>query len=341
MLLSVVIVNWNSQEDLMVCLESLARQTHEELEIIVVDNGSTDGSVDAVHDRYPECVVLAERDNLGFAEGCNRGIAASHGEWVALLNNDTVADDEWAARLVAAAEAAAPSCGMLQSVLLFMDRPSEINSTGIVLTAWGSGNDRREGERVDDLCAEEIFCPTAGACAYRRAMLEQIRLPVGYFDRDHFMYFEDLDLGWRARLAGWTAQLVPDSIVLHKYQASAVRHGQRWMIVLSHRNRLRTLIKNASPAFLARTLPRTVEEIFRLFRQEGVHTLLPLARLVFESSKHRRFVTTMLRASRQGVESTWVGRGGRPLGAGREHSSERAAPKAEREEPEAATEHAT
>ena len=295
----------------MGCLDSLARQTHADLELIVVDNGSTDGSAAAVRARHPSCVVLEQDDNLGFAEGCNRGIAASHGEWVALLNNDTIADPRWAARLVAAAEAAPPSCGMLQSVLLFMDRPTEINSTGIVLTAWGSGNDRREGECVDALCEEEIFCPTAGACAYRRAMLEQIRLPVGYFDRDHFMYFEDLDLGWRARLAGWSAQLVPDSVVLHKYQASALRHGERWMTVLSHRNRLRTLIRNASPAFLARTLPRTLEELFRLFRYEGIRTFLPLARAVFESTRSRRHVTSLARESRQHVEDAWVGRGGR------------------------------
>ncbi len=313
MLLSVVVVNWNSRGDLLVCLESLARQTHKDLEIIVIDNGSTDGSVAAVREHYPSAVVLEQPNNLGFAEGCNRGIAASHGEWVALLNNDTVADPGWAERLAKVAEGAPPRCGMLQSVMLFMDRPREINSTGIVLNTWGSGNDRREGECPDDLDAEEIFCPTAGACAYRRSMLEEIKLPVGYFDREHFMYFEDLDLGWRARLAGWSAQLVPDSIVLHKYQASAVRHGHHWMIVLSHRNRLRTLIKNASPTFFAKALPRTVEEILRLFRFEGVKTIVPLARVLLESTRMRRNVTALARSSRTGVEQSWVGRGGRPL----------------------------
>jgi GT2 family glycosyltransferase len=313
MRLSVVIVNWNSRGDLLACLESLARQTHKDLEIIVVDNGSNDGSVAAVRERYPSSVILEESSNLGFAEGCNRGIAASHGEWVALLNNDTVADRHWAERLVEVATAAPPHCGMLQSVMLFMDRPSEINSTGIVLTTWGSGNDRREGENIDELCEEEIFCPTAGACAYRRTMLEAIKLPVGYFDRDHFMYFEDLDLGWRAQLAGWSAQLVPDSIVLHKYQASAVRHGKQWMTVLSHRNRLRTLIKNASPGFFAHTMPRTIEEILRLFRYEGVRTIVPLSRVVLESMRQRRVVTALARGSRHGVEQRWVGRGGLPL----------------------------
>jgi GT2 family glycosyltransferase len=313
MRLSVVLVNWNSCADLLVCLESLARQTYKELEVIVVDNGSTDDSVRRAREQYPNCIVLQQEANLGFAEGANRGIEASHGDWVAVLNNDTVAEPRWAEHLVAAADAASDRCGMLQSVLLFMDRPAEINSTGIVLTPWGSGNDRREGERLAGLDAEEIFCPTAGACAYRRVMLEQIRLPAGYFDRDHFMYFEDLDLGWRARLAGWSAQLVPESVVLHKYQGSAVRHGHRWMIVLSHRNRLRTLIKNASPRFLARTLPRTLEEIFRLARVDGMRTIVPLARAVLEASRQRAFVTALARGSREHLEANWVGHEGKSL----------------------------
>jgi GT2 family glycosyltransferase len=313
MRLSVVVVNWNSCADLMVCLESLARQTYEELEVIVVDNGSTDDSVSRARERYPRAIVLEQAANLGFAEGANRGIAASHGDWVAVLNNDTVAEPRWAEHLVEAADAASDRCGMLQSVLLFMDRPAEINSTGIVLTPWGSGNDRREGEHLAGLNAEEIFCPTAGACAYRRVMLEQIQLPTGYFEPDHFMYFEDLDLGWRARLAGWSAQLVPESVVLHKYQGSAVRHGHRWMIVLSHRNRLRTLIKNASARFIARTLPRTLEEIFRLVRVDGMRTVLPLARAVIESSRQRAFVTALARGSREHLEANWVGREGKSL----------------------------
>ena len=313
MRLSLVVVNWNSCADLVACLDSLAQQTYKEIEIIVVDNGSTDGSVAAVRAKYPDVVVVEQDANLGFAEGANRGIEASHGEWVAVLNNDTVADPRWAEHLVAAAEVAPRRCGMLQSVLLFMDRPGEINSTGIVLTPWGSGNDRREGHRRDGLNAEEIFCPTAGACAYRRTMLEQIKLPAGYFDRDYFMYFEDLDLGWRARLAGWSAQLVPESIVLHRYQGSAVRHGHDWMIVLSHRNRLRTLIKNASPRFLARTLPRTLEEIFRLARVDGIGTIVPLMRAIYEASKVRPYVTAFARGSREHLEANWVGHEGKSL----------------------------
>ncbi len=312
--LSVVIVNWNSRADLTVCLESLSRQTYQDLEIIVVDNGSTDGSAAAVRASFPSVVLVEEKKNLGFAHGANRGIAVSHGEWVALLNNDTVADPRWAERLADAAAVAPPECGMLQSVLLFMDRPKQINSTGIVLTSSGSGNDRQEGEPFNHVEKAEIFCPTAGAAAYRRAMLDEIKLPIGYFDDKHFMYFEDLDLGWRARLAGWTAQVVPESIVLHKYQGSAVRHGAQWMIDVSHRNRLRTLIKNASPSFIARTMPRTIEEIARLTRIGGVRAFVDISRVIVESARQRSSVTNIARTSREEVEERWVDREAQPLG---------------------------
>src|SRR6185503_9189540 len=98
--------NWNSLEDLKACLTSLRAQSHREIEIVVVDNGSSDGSSDMVVAEFPECRLLREAQNLGFAQACNLGIEASRGPWVAMLNNDTVADPDWARGLVAAAEAA-------------------------------------------------------------------------------------------------------------------------------------------------------------------------------------------------------------------------------------------
>ena len=96
MLLSVVVVNWNSRDDLSACLRSLRAQTHRELQIVVVDNGSSDGSADMVTADFPEVVLSRETDNLGFAEACNRGIEKSDGAWVAMLNNDACAEPEWA-----------------------------------------------------------------------------------------------------------------------------------------------------------------------------------------------------------------------------------------------------
>ncbi|HEX2673485.1 MAG TPA: glycosyltransferase family 2 protein, partial [Polyangiaceae bacterium] len=119
MRLSVVTINWNSRDDLTACLESLVAQTYQDLEVIVVDNASQDGSVELVRQRFPQFTVLPQTANLGFAEGCNVGIAACTGSWIALLNNDAVADPRWAEALVLAANRVPENCGMLQSLMLY------------------------------------------------------------------------------------------------------------------------------------------------------------------------------------------------------------------------------
>jgi len=307
--LSIVIVNWNSRDDLRACLSSLAAQTHRDLDVIVVDNGSTDGSASMATAEFPSCRVLPQPDNLGFAEGCNRGIQASTGEWVAMLNNDCVAEAGWAQALVDAASRAPASCGMLQSLMLFLDRPDTINSTGIELTALGNGRDRhrdRSWPNDESTRPAAIFCPTAGAAAYRRAMLDQIRLSTGYFDRDHFMYLEDLDLGWRARLAGWDALYVPDSVVRHRWHGSTERHGASWLAVLSGINRVRTQLKNASPSLIARTSPVTLVETLEIGRHAGFEGLRRLKRAVQESLTARKEVAKLARVGRRPVERTWT-----------------------------------
>ena len=305
MRLSVIVVNWNSREDLKACLASLRAQSHRDLEVIVVDNGSTDGSVRMIQEEFPEIILLAESENLGFAEGCNRGIVASTSEWVAMLNNDAVAQPDWARELVAAALSAPPTCGMLQSLQLYLDRPEVVNSTGIVLTHKGQGRDRDLGKPFEPTSEQqEIFCPTAGAAAYRRAMLDEIRLPSGYFDRDHFLYYEDMDLGWRARLAGWSATYVPRSIVWHKFQGSSRRRDQSWLSMLMEINNLRTLLKNASVSLLVR--PRRIVQGLRIIRLGGLAGCTGLARAVRSSLVTRARVTALARRDRHAVEAEWT-----------------------------------
>lgn len=308
MLLSVVIVNWNSRDDLRRCLDSLRSQTHRELEILVVDNGSSDDSVDMMVREFPEVTVIETRENLGFAEGCNRGIAASHGPWVAMLNNDTVADSRWAETLVTAAEAAPPHRGMLQSLLLFLSRPDEINSTGIVLTRAARGYDRDGSVPASRLRkADEIFCPTAGAAAYRRSMLDEVRLTDGWFDRRYFMYYEDLDLGWRCRLAGHQAWFVPESVVLHKYHGSANRHGLSWLEVIQRINRLRSLLKNGSVRFWIENLFVTGFDLLAILRHGGIRALKILAEAIPASLRARREINGTIRVPREEVERSWAG----------------------------------
>jgi GT2 family glycosyltransferase len=307
MRLSVVIVNWNSREDLRACLSSLRSQTHEDLEVIVVDNGSIDSSGDMMEELFPEWKLLRQTANLGFAEACNRGIEASTGEWVAMLNNDTVAEPAWAENLVRAAESCEATCGMLQSLLLFQDRPDTINSTGIELTLSGGGRDRDGGRpRRAGIEPEDIFCPTAGAAAYRRSMLESIVLPEGYFDRTHFMYFEDLDLGWRARLAGWSARYIPSSVVFHKWHGSSDRHGRSWLVVIACTNRIRTLCKNASLGFLLRTTPHSLLDAVKVLRHGHLRALRTLAQASVQSLAQRPKITSLVRVQRRAVERAWT-----------------------------------
>lgn len=311
LLLSVVVVNWNSIDDLRACLASLRVQTYRELEVIVVDNGSEDGSAEMVASEFAECRLLRESENLGFAEACNRGIAASRGEWVAMLNNDAVADPNWAQALVDAAKAAPADCGMLQSLLLYQSRPNVINSTGIELTRSGGGRDRKEGQpRASGFDTQEIFCPTAGAAAYCRRMLNAIVVSGGYFDRSHFMYYEDTDLGWRARLAGFTAHYVPDSVVYHRWHGSTERHGRSWLQAVANTNRLRTQLKNASWQLILRTLPWSLEGAFKVARHGGVKGIRSWFAAISDSLSARREVEALRKVDRRAIERRWQNRKG-------------------------------
>lgn len=309
MRLSVIIVNWNARRYLERCLESLQAQSYADLELIVVDNGSTDGSVEMLRQRFAEVIVLAERENLGFAEGGNRGIQASSGEWICLLNNDTVVEPGWAQAMADAAARAPAECGMLQSLLLYLERPDTINSTGIVLNEDGGGEDRAGGlPRTQAAEAAEIFCPTAGAAAYRRGMLEQIKLAGGYFDPRHFMYFEDLDLGWRGRLAGWSARYVPEAVVHHRWHGTVDRHGDAWFVATVATNRFRTLVKNASLRFLLTSANGTRHQLRGLWNARGVVGVASAALAVLHALRTRREVSRQASVPRRAVERRWVGR---------------------------------
>jgi GT2 family glycosyltransferase len=308
MRLSVVLVNWNSRDDTAACLASLAAQTHEDLDVIVIDNGSEDGSAAMVRERFPTVRLVCEKDNLGFAEGCNRGILASSGAWVVLLNNDAVAEPGFARAIANAAERAPRTVGMLQALMLFQKDPASVNSTGIELTRAGGGRDRGENAPPPPIDAPEepIFCPCGGAAAYRRAMLDALRLEHGYFDRRHFCYYEDMDLGWRARLAGWEALYVPGAVVHHRYHATTSRRGKAWMMRLEKVNRLRTLLKNASPGFIVRTLPTTIAGAFELAWHAGPGSLVDLARAIGPSLETRKQIAALARTGRRDIERAWV-----------------------------------
>jgi GT2 family glycosyltransferase len=307
--ISVIVVNWNSSNDLRDCLQSLGRQNDHAFEVIVVDNGSTDGSIAMVEHEFPTVRLVQAGDNLGFAEGCNRGIAIARGDWIALLNNDAVADSNWLLELRKQVAMLPKYTGMLQSKMLFKSDPTHVNSAGLLLFENATVRDRFFGEPDrGQTVMEEIFAPTAGAALYHRNMLEEVRQSTGVFDRAFFMYFEDVDLGWRCRLAGWRSFYVPTSVVLHGFQQSSKRQTGDFFGWHCRKNRLRSLMKNASLEFFVASLPKTMLDALWVLRQRGILGLRDFLSFARAGLTLRKEVAGAGRVSRHAVERTWVTR---------------------------------
>lgn len=209
---------------LLDALESLFAQTWPALEVIVVDNGSVDGSADAAEQRYgTRLKVLRNAKNEGFAHANNRGFEAARGEWMFLLNNDAVCDPEAIAQLMAFA-ATKPEAGMLACRVVRADQPNFFDSVGLLL--YPDGICRPRGWEEKDIGQydrpEEVLAPHGCACALKKTMLDQI----GGFDEDFFCYLEDLDIGMRGQLAGFPCWYVPTSRVRHKKSATAGNYSK-------------------------------------------------------------------------------------------------------------------
>jgi GT2 family glycosyltransferase len=217
-LVSVVIVNYNGLKFLEKCLAAALGQTYPAFEVLLVDNGSSDGSVSFVRERFPAVKVIETGRNLGFAAGNNAGIRAAKGDLIATLNNDTEVTPGWLTALVRPM-VADPSVGMCASKMLLMREPGVIDSTGIEISRSGACWDRGMFEPDDGRygIADEIFGPCAGAALYRKKMLDE----VGLFDEDFFTYMEDVDLAFRGNLAGWKCMYAPAAIVYHYHGGTA------------------------------------------------------------------------------------------------------------------------
>jgi GT2 family glycosyltransferase len=248
---SVIVVNYNGLRHIPDCLDSLSRQTLAAnlWEAIVVDNGSTDGSVAYIQQAHPWVQVIELKRNAGFAAGNNAGLRLARGPFVALLNNDAVAAPQWLERLLRAAERV-PDIGGVAGKIRFRHDPDLLNSAGLMLSWNGYGEDRGFHQR--DLGQFDQPAEVFGACGasllLRRAMLDD----VGVFDEALFMYYEDLDLAWRARLRGWRFVYEPRAEVWHVHSATA---GSRSPFFHFHdeRNRVLVNVKNnaAVPAIYA------------------------------------------------------------------------------------------
>ena len=248
--LATVIVNYEKRELLRACLDSFnsaAAHVDVECEVVVVDNGSRDGSGQMVRADFPEARLVTLPSNHGFPAGVNAGIAETESDWVLLLNNDTTISADALRHLLQATDD--PAVGAVAAQMRFADRTDVINSAGIGVDVLGVAFDRLLGTSVDQGSKEpyEVFGASAGAALYRRRTLEEI----GGFDASDFVFLEDADVAWRARMAGWRTMYVPQAIVWHHHSATA-RHGSSFKYFHVGRNRMRLLARNAHSGQLRR-----------------------------------------------------------------------------------------
>jgi GT2 family glycosyltransferase len=216
----VVIVNWNGERFLEGCLRSVFAQVYTDFKVVFVDNGSTDGSVAFVRKNFPQVDIIALDKNYGFARANNIAIkkALENGaEYIALLNNDTKVEKNWLGEL-AETMRAGMRVGICASKMLRMDNPGILDSTGHIFIdgiIYGRGGEEPDKGQYDRQLDVAGAC--AGACLYRKKMLETI----GLFDESFGSYYEDVELSWRAHKAGWKAKYVPGAVVYHKRYGSS------------------------------------------------------------------------------------------------------------------------
>ena len=215
--LSVIIPNYNGAHHLRPCFKALRNQTYPRIEVILVDNGSHDESLALTRRDFPEVKIIEFAQNLGLTVAINRGIEQAQGEIIAPLNNDTEVSPDWAQALIDALKNF-PKAGIAASKMRLFDQRDTLHSAGDGFGRNGIPINRGVWQKDQGQFDEDvyIFGGCGGAVAYRREMLEDI----GLFDEDLFMYLEDVDLNWRAQLAGYRAIFVPDAVVYHHLSAT-------------------------------------------------------------------------------------------------------------------------
>lgn len=237
-LVSVIIPNWSGAAHLPRCLDALAQQTVADMEVTVVDNGSTDSSLSLLATDYPSVRVIALPRNLGYAGGCNVGLRAARGDVLAILNNDTEVRPTWVSELLAALERH-PDAGMATPKVLLWDDHTRIHTAGDYVRTDGIPDSRGVWERDEGQFDREeyVFGAAGVAPAYRRSMLDDI----GLLDAHFGSYCEDVDLSWRAQLAGYRCVYVPGSVLYHRVSATGGGPISSFYVA---RNTIWLLVKN-------------------------------------------------------------------------------------------------
>jgi GT2 family glycosyltransferase len=237
-LISVVVLNWNGDHIVEECLMSLRTQSYHPVEIIVVDNASTDKSADLIKRGFPEVKLIVNDRNLGFGSGNNVGIQASHGKYIMILNNDARIDPGCIKELKRSIEKD-KRYGACASKILLDGKGNLLDAAGITIYNDGLSIGRGRLENAGHYQRkEDVFFASGCACLLRKEMLDDI----GLFDEDFFAYADDTDMGWRAQLAGWKCIYNPKAIVYHLHSASSSAYSPL-KAFLVERNRMWVAMK--------------------------------------------------------------------------------------------------
>jgi len=250
---TVIVVTWQGAHLVGECLASLAAQNHAH-QTLVVDNASTDGTAALLAAKFPSVKVLSLDTNTGFAGGVAAGLPYVHTPYLALLNNDATADPAWLERSVALLSERTEVAAATARMQLW-DNPSVLNNAGVKLMRGGYGADRGlhqpDGPPFD--VPTEVFGFSGGAAVLRTDAMRA----VGGMPPEFFLYYEDTDLAWRLRLAGWRIWYEPAAIVAHRHAASTDRRSPMFAFY-NERNRLLMLIRCAPAGFVLRQIVRFV-----------------------------------------------------------------------------------
>lgn len=253
---AIIIVNYNKKELLEKCLASIFLMNHDDFNVIVVDNGSKDESIQAVQKKFRDVMIINMRYNSGFCKANNVGIQKAIDEGsqnIILLNNDTEVDRDFLSTLIDEVDEK-KSIGMVAPKVLFFSHKNKIDSAGMCITSDGMAVNRflsEESEKASE--KSEVFCPTGAAALFTVELLNDIKQDNMFFDEDYEYYFEDLDMGWRARLRGWKCMYTPDSVVYHHKNATSGGYS-KFIAFYTNRNIFYNIIKNYPSFYFCKAL---------------------------------------------------------------------------------------
>lgn len=260
---TVIIPNYNGMKFIKECLESILNQDvgTPDYQVLVVDNGSRDGSLEWIQSQFPQVLTIALASNTGFCHAVNVGIRAVDTPYVLLLNNDTKAGTRFIKALYEAIEAK-PSAFSVSGKMLMWDNPERIDDAGDRYCVLGWAYARGKGKPTADFeKPSEIFSACGGAVIYRKSILDQI----GLFDEAHFAYLEDLDIGYRAKLYGYKNYYEPSAEVIHYGSATSGSRYNTWKTSLAAANSIYVIAKNMPLLQILWNLPFLVLGFFLKF----------------------------------------------------------------------------